>query len=369
MKRVRILLVLMALAGAVAVFLLIESPARSYVLFAPFVSFDAATAPPAPNYAEDTAWAALPGQPNNALQRPPGVAGRTDPAPPGMDVFFVPPTTFFGRGNWNARFDEDGLTRRLLEDGVLRHQASVFNECCRIFVPRYRQATFYAFLGRGGDEEAALDLAYRDVERAFDEFIARRNDGRPFILAGHSQGSLHGMRLLQERIAGTPLARRMVAAYLVGYSIPSDLGLPGGIAPCRAATDTHCYISWNSVAPGKGRNWRQSSIIWLDHHYQPIGGRRLTCMNPLSWQLDGSAPAEADRGSIPFGQPGAPIAAPMPHATGANCVDGVLEVTPPGDAGFNFGTFGGLYHLYDYNLFYLNLRDNLAARTAAPDIR
>ncbi len=44
-----------------------------------------------------------------------------------------------------------------------------------------------------------------------------RNGDRPFILAGHSQGTFHAARLLGERIAGTPLAEKMVAACLVGY--------------------------------------------------------------------------------------------------------------------------------------------------------
>jgi hypothetical protein len=356
--------------AAVAIPLYLSAPLRDYAFFAPFKHFDPSDALPTPDYTEDESWAALPGEPSAAAQVPVGIDGKNEEATAGFDVFFIPPTTFFGRRAWNAHFAEGGVTKRLLEDGVLRYQASVFNGCCRVFAPRYRQATLYAFMGKGADENAALDLAYQDVLRAFNEFLAQRNAGRPFILAGHSQGSLHGMRLLQDHIAGTPLADRMVAAYLIGFSIPIDMALPGGIGPCRGPTETRCYISWNSVAPNAdARIWRQTSTIWLDHRYQLIGGRKITCVNPLSWQLDGTAPAAANLGSLAFARGGSPMP-PRLHATGAACVDGVLDVTPPmDDPGFTYGVRGGIYHIHDYNLFYLNLRANLAARTAAFAIR
>src|SRR3546814_4733126 len=63
----------------------------------------------------------------------------------------------------------------------------------------------------------ALGAAYRDVAAAFDYFLSQ-NEGRPLILAAHSQGSLHLIRLLHEKVAGTPLASQIVAAYVVGRS-------------------------------------------------------------------------------------------------------------------------------------------------------
>ena len=63
---------------------------------------------------------------------------------------------------------------------------------------------------------AAFELAYSDVLRAFDYYLAHENHGRPFILASHSQGSLHALRLIQERLAGKPLQKQLVAAYLIG---------------------------------------------------------------------------------------------------------------------------------------------------------
>ena len=123
-----------------------------------------------------------------------------------VDVFFVHPTTFFGTAGWNQSLD-DTSTNQLTDMFVLRSQASVFNSCCRIYAPRYRQATIFSFMDSSGSGKDALQLAYGDVERAFDYYIEHYNQGRPFILAGHSQGSVHARTLLEKRITGTPLRR------------------------------------------------------------------------------------------------------------------------------------------------------------------
>ena len=357
---------LLGVVAVIAVAFYGSQRVRDLVLFAPWHSFDAALAPPAPDYAQDAAWLVLPDHPGNAALVPPDSGAANSGAAAPVDVFFIYPTTYFGRSQWNARFDEDGEAGSRLEYGVVRFQVTAFNGCCRIYAPRYRQAALYSFMGRGESEHEALDFAYQDVLRAFDEYIATRNQGRPFILAGHSQGSLHGMRLLQERIAGTPLARRMVAAYLIGYAIPRDLQLPG-IGPCRTAVDSGCYLTWNSLAPTAGRrNWQQTSTIWFDKTYQLIAGRPLDCMNPLSWTLDGTAPAADNLGGLAFVKDDASLNPPRPQLTGAACTDGVLVVTPPtDDPGLTFGVFNGNYHIYDYNLFYMNLRQNLAQRVGA----
>jgi hypothetical protein len=358
--------VVLVLIVVVAGTLYFNRSLRNFALFSPWRSFDVAAAPAPPDYATTAAWAVLPDHPGAATSVPPGSDAADAETTAPVDVFFIHPTTFFGRANWNARFDEDGETLDRLDNGVVRYQTSAFNGCCRIYAPRYRQATLYAFLGKGASENGALDLAYQDVLRAFDTYIAKYNDGRPFILAGHSQGSLHGMRLLQEHIAGTPLVHRMVAAYLVGYAIPLDLRVPDGTGPCRGPTDLGCYLSWNSLSETADRSgWQQNTAIWLDKQYQPIAGRALTCMNPLDWTLDGSEPAAANLGSVGFGLDGV-MPALQKAATGAACIDGVLIVAPPTkDEHFTYGVFGGNYHIYDYNLFYMNIRQNLADRIGA----
>jgi hypothetical protein len=126
-------------------------------------------------------------------------------------------------------------------------------------------------------------------------------------------------------------------------------------------------LTWNSLNPTAGRlGWQQTSTIWFDKSYQMIAGRPLTCMNPLSWKLDDSAPAADNLGGLAFVADGMALNAPRKQLTGAACTDGVLIVEPPtDDPGLTFGVFGGSYHIYDYNLFYMNIRQNLAVRIGA----
>ena len=156
-----------------------------------------------------------------------------------VDVFFIYPTLSFSKLNWNAPLNHAG-TNELVSEMIMSGQASVFNSCCRIFSPKYRQATFYSFLGAGKNGRKALELAFDDCLKAFDYYINHFNKGRPFFLAGHSQGALHIMRLLDERIEETDLAKRMVAAYPIGFWFPIDKfgNTLKTIKPCRI---THRY--------------------------------------------------------------------------------------------------------------------------------
>ncbi len=326
------------------------------------------TSPPAPDYRDESAWLALPGRRDEADVVPPGTHAADRQATAPADVFFVHPTTWLSARAWNAHFDEGGATEKGLTQGVLRLQASVFNECCRVFAPRYRQATLAAALDHSADAYAAMELAYGDVARAFDAFIATRNGGRPFILAGHSQGSTHALRLLQQKIAGTPLAARLVAAYLIGGSIPAELE-SRGLPICNTATQTGCVIGWNTVQAGTtDHRRREHGLLWFDGSYQPMANRPLVCVNPLDWHRDGTADAARNLGALP--NPGAnrPLEAPVEHLTGATCKDGALEIDLPvtrrtGFRGLLSAT--GDFHAFDYSLFYMNLRANALQRVTA----
>jgi hypothetical protein len=325
--------------------------------------------PPPPDYGSPSAWAAWPGRASSADTLPPGVA-EVPAADRPADVFFVHPTTYFGAAS-NARFDEPGNTRTRLDQGVLRFQVSAFNGCCRTYVPRYRQAALAAFLKKNEEttqRTGAYELAYGDVRRAFDYYLAHENRGRPFILASHSQGSLHAMRLLQERIAGTPLQAQLVAAYLIGYSMPLEIER-AGVPVCHAARETRCLLDWNTVAADTADDRRGAErLVWLAGHYQPLAGRRSVCVNPLSWVPDSAADASLNLGALPAVAPGEALRPSVPQLTGARCDAGLLRVSIPWSARRGFAdllTFFGSYHVFDYNLFYTNIRVNVAERAAA----
>ena len=261
----------------------------AWMMFKPGHSFSKERLPPAPDYASDKAWAALPG----AEEAPASRAERN------VDVFFLHPTTFLSPAGWNAAFDDPGKSPAGMGANVgmtMRGQASAFAACCRIFAPHYRQATLYAFLDSGNDGMQAIDLAYQDINRAFDAFLARGKAGRPFIVAGHSQGSIHLLRLLQERIAGKPLEKQMIAAYAIGAAVPRDFN---AVPVCNEEKQVTCIVSWNAVAEANSDRSRGGTVpIWLEGRYQRIGNRPLMCVNPLDWRLDGAAPAEANLGVL-----------------------------------------------------------------------
>lgn len=325
--------------------------------------------PPAPDYAQPDTWAAWPGRPSGADVIPPGIADDRLTKTKQVDVFFIHPTTFMSGNTSNARFDEPGITATLIDRGVLRSQASAFNDCCRIYAPHYRQAALAAFFHRDdGQDSAALGLAYGDVQRAFDYYIAHENHGRPFVIAGHSQGSLHALRLLQERIAGTSLQQRLVAAYIVGYFVPQDIERTG-LPVCRSALQTGCIVSWNTVKPSAAdSDSRTAHLVWLEGRYQRLENRQIVCVNPLSWLPDSSAGPESNLGALPGVHPSQALRPIIPALTGADCDNGELAVSIPyrDRRGFSDAlTMFGSYHVYDYNLFYTNIRANADARVDA----
>jgi len=256
---------------------------------------------------------------------------------------------------WNQSLS-DKAANWIVDERVLRHQASVFNRCCEIYAPRYRQATFYSFLDGSGSGDQALDLAYRDVLTAFNTFRESLAPNEAFILAGHSQGTAHAARLLREKIAGTALQQQLVAAYLIGFSITEDQ--LGGVPVCSAATQTGCVVGWNTVS-GDGTG------LFKDED--------LICVNPLTWRTDGVlAESELNQGGI--GYPGwGPVSGEVdvgamkvePGAADARCAVGSLVVSELNSASFPSRMPGNSMHIYDYSLFHLNIRDNAVQRVEA----
>ncbi len=352
--------VLIVIAIAIALLLVSAFVFRQQVFMAimgsqiaPEHEFAAELAPDAPDYQDPAWWAALPETDDPSDQMP---AGATR-VPTGVAVFFVHPTSYFGKDNWNQPLSASSANW-IVDERILRHQASVFNGCCDIYAPRYRQATFFSFMDQNGNGDQALDLAYSDVVAAFEHFVDSLADDQPFVLAGHSQGSRHATELLREHIAGTPLLDRMIAAYLVGFSITADQ--LGPVPVCASATQTQCALGWNAM-DGEGSG--------------AFGGNPgLVCTNPLNWQADLSyAGHSANLGAIGYAnygpaEEGEDVTAMVvePEAADAQCMeDGQLAVMELRSESFPGRMFGNSMHQYDYSLFHNNVRANVAARIAA----
>ncbi len=355
-----------------AVIVVVVAAAVTYRLFGrqllaaalvPTVSFADGKVAQAPDYTQLTAWDANPALATDAARwDPPGFAPA--PHPPAV-VFFVTPTAYLGRDRWTMPFDDAATNERV---GLyLRNQASAFNGIGAIWAPKYRQATFGAFLTTKPDADRALDLAYGDVVRAFDAFLAAVPPDAPIILAGHSQGSRHLLRLLRERVAGTPLARRIVAVYAIGWPISVTADLPTlGLPACTTPAATGCVLAWQSFAePAEPAGFR--AVVDAEPGFSGATrrGTALLCTNPLAGATTVAAiPAARNHGSLvpaASGSGGTVVAGGI----GATCRSDYLSIgDPPG----GFGRYvlpGNNYHVYDYNLFWADVRADAERRMAA----
>ncbi|HEU4719252.1 MAG TPA: DUF3089 domain-containing protein [Bacteroidia bacterium] len=303
-------------------------------------AYDHYPKPPAPDYSKPECWASLPSLKDWADSVPANTNLENGEANAQVDVFFIHPTSDHSRDNWNGDVYNAALNHET-DHGTIRLQCSVFNESCRIYAPRYRQATLASFTDSVNGPKA-IDFAYEDVKTAFEYYLAHYNNGRPFIIASHSQGTRHAVRLLHEFIDNDPVLRKkLVAAYLIGQDVKNDEYK--NIPPADSAAQTGCVISWRSeewgYVPPKGKSFKN-----------------MLCVNPLTWtRKTDYAGKEKNHGSVPtmFDRIDAGIA-------DAQIVDGMLWVHKPGKPGYP--PFFKTYHLVDYNLFYINLRENIKLR-------
>ncbi|MEX0342126.1 MAG: DUF3089 domain-containing protein [Erythrobacter sp.] len=286
---------------------------------------------------------------------------------PSFAVFFVPPTSYTkgALGDWNAALG-DAATDRLAAV-FLRGLASPFNRADELWAPKYRQAAVGAFLTDKPEATMAIDAAYADVAQAFDYFISSIDADKPIVLAGHSQGSTHVLRLIRDKVAGTALEPRIAAVYAPGWPISVEHDLPALPFPaCAAANQPACLIAYASFSddgdPGQLLR-RYSMIPGLDG--EPRGeSDPIVCVNPLTGRVGDSATARANLGTL---VPNDDLATAelVSGAVPARCDDqGLLRIGDPPELGEGVLP-GGNYHVYDIPLFWKNLQEDVIARVKA----
>lgn len=359
-------LIILLLAGALGYRLFEDRLFK--IAMVPTVAFEEPKVqPPGLDYSSAGMWIARPDRADNpALWLPAGF--EPSPAPEQKAaVFFIHPTSFLDKSRWNAAIDhaESQQRARLF----VRHQASAFNGIGDIWAPKYRQATFGAFLTTKEDAEKALDFAYRDVLAAFEEFLRQAPEDRPIILAAHSQGSLHLMRLLRERVAGNPVADRIAAAYVVGWPISLTADLPTlGLPACATAGQSGCILSWQTFAePADPKMVTDVYNASVAPNGRPRAGTPMLCVNPVTGNRGDGAPAAANIGTL----------IPNAELTEAEMAVGAVPARC-GPSGFllvghedrlpNLPAYvlpGNNYHVFDYALFWSNIRADAAARLAS----
>lgn len=293
-------------------------------------------APASPNYANQEAWLAKPVKPNSPV-----------------DVFYVFPTVLFNDVNW--MLDPADTEMRAAAKYSLDTQAVVFEGMANIYAPMYRQMNI-AGLGLSDTEAAPLqEIVHGDVLRALKYYLEHENNGRPFFLAGHSQGSMILTNLMLDHWGSLGVEDKLVAALLLGWSLtPEDLAAHPAVKMCDRSDRTRCIISYNTMAEG-----RQSAA--------PTLKKGALAVNPLSWTMDGKlVGAKQNLGAVFFDANAVPTT--YPKFTSAQIVDGGLIVHPKNIelVTVQGGHFpAGVYHAFDYSLFFENIKANIKERIEA----
>ena len=297
-----------------------------------------------PDYSKLNYWASHPWKIDPADNVPSSIQNKNKDSL--ADVFFIYPTTYTDLSmpmGWNADIDNAALNKKT-DNSTILYQASVFNQSCRVFAPRYRQANFKAFYTTNKlAAEKAFDLAYEDVRNAFEYYLKNFNNGRPIIIASHSQGTLHAGRLLKDFFENKQLKKQLVCAYIIGLPVFTNYFTE--LKPCIDSTATGCFITWRTFKEG----------------YIPDFVRKekdqVYVINPLTWTIDETpAPAKLNNGGVlrDFNKV-------IPGVVHAQINGNVLWVNKPKFFGNIFLTMKN-YHIADYNLFYMNIRENVKTR-------
>lgn len=271
------------------------------------------------------------------------------------DLFIVCPTVDLGTGgNKNMSLADNEAKKNFY--GALNMERGIYEQHCRMYAPYYRQAVLADYDLPANEAEPYFNLAYKDVRAAFLYYMQHENNGRPFVLAGFSQGAEMCLRLLKEFGNEDFVKNNMVACYAIGWRFtPQEAAEYPYIQPAKCADDLGKVIIFNSEAP------EVTSSLMVPH------GEKSFCINPLNWRTDGTMADKALNSGACFTDYSGSIKREVPQLTGC-CIDterGVLKVTdidkkqyPPVLSIFT----DGIYHLYDYQFFYRNLQQNVGLR-------
>ncbi|MBU3069380.1 DUF3089 domain-containing protein [Aestuariicella sp. G3-2] len=285
------------------------------------LSVDAADGSKPANYANEDSWLCLPGRVGDACDvdlsativqadgktRLEHFVAANDPA---FDCFYVYPTVSMDQSE-NSDMLANDEERRVIESQFAR-----FKSVCKTYAPMYRQVTLKALRSRiekGLTSAGNGQLAYRDVEAAFDYYLKHFNQGRPFVLVGHSQGSRMLTILLQQRFDRNPeLKKQLISALLIGAPVQMDIDGDKGssfasIPPCSAAEQSGCvvaYASFRSDAPPP-----ENSLFGKPNQQ----GVPALCVNPAAPGSDRKVVLDAYLGAGGAGQASLP---PEPWAKG-----------------------------------------------------
>lgn len=270
-----------------------------------------------------------------------------------VDLFIICPTIDFGSNKrLNMNLSDKEMKANFV--GALNMEIGIYSDFCNVYAPYYRQMTLAGYNKK--NQKPYLDLAYKDIENAFIYYLEHYNKDRPFIIAGFSQGSQMGIRLLEELFDNPNYSKKLVSAYLIGWPVTESIisNYPW-IKIAKSETDTGCIISFNSESPE------------INSSFTVPKGMKSFSINPLNWKVDSTFADSSKNIGACFTDYNGNIIKEIPFFTGAYLDKnrGTLKVTnvnpkeyPPILEGFSVGE----YHVYDYQFFYRNLQKNVKKR-------
>ena len=299
------------------------------------------------DYSQPAHWLAVPSSPDKQV-----------------DVFYIYPTAYSKAAPTDPNFCAiDNPTMVKGAKAAFSRQATAFDPSANIYAPYYRQvdAMYQLALPAARQDDNIKQEPLADVTAAFDYYVQNYNQGRPFIVAAHSQGSAVLKFLLADYMKAHPdVYKRMIAAYVVGQSItPEYLAANPHLKYATGPDDTGVIVSWNTEAP----------VVDGTNPVTLPGG---IAINPITWTT-GEAPATAAQslGAIELNpQTGAPVLdadGQIKRVMGladarVDQKRGVVICSTVDPANYASGFPKGVYHTFDYPFYFFDIRANAANR-------
>ena len=294
-----------------------------------------------PNYSDKDSWAVLPENIPDEIS-----IFNIDENKKEADVFYIYPTLIDSKNQreWNSDIWNEDIRNDVINRPV-KYQASAWLDAGNLYVPYYRQAHIRVFNDKFRvDGDKALNLAYNDIKEAFTYYLENFNNDKPFIIASHSQGTVHAKRLIAEFIDGKELQKKLIAAYLVGIKVFEDEFK--NIKPMNSANETGGFVTWNT--------FKFNKYPRKDNYENWFKGGVTT--NPITWDDSKETKKDLHKGLLYrdlkiFSQ-----------NIDIKLIDGIVWSTVPNVPGKILLKTVRSYHFADINLFWVDIRENAKLR-------
>jgi len=271
------------------------------------------------------------------------------------DMFYVYPTvsTISFVDNDSSWYADITLPEvREEANGNQRFNKMLYGEY-NFYAPYYRQMIFEAYQQPESVLNQIVETPAQDIIDAFQYYMEHFNQGRPFFLMGHSQGSQVLIELLKKGMTEEQ-RQLMVAAYCIGYHVTAEdlAAYPEALKP---ATDSlmRGLVIFNSVT--------DTAAISMVSRDDVVG------INPTTWTMaTDTVPAEFQLGMAKYNEArDSVLIVPCPtrtwlykHSTVCPDLDPEMVFVPAYEEMFPKGNL----HFADSWLFGGNVVENMRCR-------